>query len=334
MLPEQGTRLAAPLHYGALGISLGAAPMSIKPWQRAGGLQNTYVHADRHWLLVAVALLSGKGQRKGAWLAGGGRDRACDHCRSSRVDVTDTLTASRRYGLHGDAVAPGAGAQPGHGRLPLYRKLKDIADLALEGGANPLLQCGGECLAMLREDADLVLAQNLRGKTGEGFAPTSSVASTGWPSGGLTLKSFSITVRPLRGSPSGRCRAGVSRAPIPSHSDGELTDDDVAVIVAKLGSIPALDVLLVRHAGWSRRRRRHERGPRRARQRRREVRRVRVGRLVDRNIESLAALLEPVQRFRRQVDRNRAGIDAGAVRTQPDTGRLADAASAAAASPG
>jgi hypothetical protein len=59
-------------------------------------------------LLVAVAMLSSKEQRKGAWLL-------------AAVVITDEHSASLRQRLHGNAVAAGAGAQPYRRRASLAR---------------------------------------------------------------------------------------------------------------------------------------------------------------------------------------------------------------------
>lgn len=68
--------------------------------------------------------------------------------------------------FEGDAVAAGAGAQPGH-HLALHRKLELVSG-CLEGRAEAFFQRRGERRAMLREYGDLVGALYLRGEGREG----------------------------------------------------------------------------------------------------------------------------------------------------------------------
>ena len=71
-------------------------------------------------------------------------------------------------GLEGDAVAPGAGTQPGD-HAGLHRELVLVVDrLGLQGGAGGPLDGGGERRPVLRVDTNLVTAQYLREEGGEG----------------------------------------------------------------------------------------------------------------------------------------------------------------------
>ncbi len=102
---------------------------------------------------------------------------------------------------------------------------------------------------------------------------------------------------------------------LPDHAG-----EDLAVIAAQLGSIPAGDFpfdLDAGRPGWRGDRRRNLR---RARPRRRQRRRVRIGRSVDRDMKLLAALDEPGERVARQIKRDRPGIDAGAAGAQMQRG--------------
>src|SRR6478752_502437 len=97
-------KVTAALTYRTPGISPPRSANAIDRAQRAGGLQNPHVYVDRHWSARYRRLALRQGAAKGSLAAGSGRDLAGDHCRSSRIDVTDKLIASLRNRLHGDAA--------------------------------------------------------------------------------------------------------------------------------------------------------------------------------------------------------------------------------------